>query len=431
MQTEHNLWEQCGQCLTHIMEGHSHLSQPVTVSDACTADERVFVEQFNRFVQQYKQSNEFINKVCQGDLAQNPPPDNRLLDSFKQLHSDLRHLVWQTQQLAAGDLNQTVYFMGDFSHSFNQLIESLKERRQLLEQVYKSEQFYRGILRIAPDHISIADMDGTVTFVSQKGLKIFGYSDQSEMLGRNLMDFLAPDQRRLAEKVMKAMIAGIRTDESVFQAVRKDGSLFWIDVNADVMVDENGKPEAMLLVIRDITQQRDMKQQLLDYAEQMYNNSRTDMMTGMLNRTEGLRVLDVELQRSLSRDYHLAVVFIDLDYLKVANDNYGHTEGDRLILEITKAMKASIRPGDITVRMGGDEFVIIMPDIRDSDVQTVIDNMNQYVKDFNESHEIQSVLSFSYGFCISGESMTCSVENLIHTADQLMYENKKTKKHRE
>ena len=88
-------------------------------------------------VEQYLQGADFLNAIANGNLEVNPPVDplrqNYLITQFKQLHSNLRHLTWQTQQIAKGDLRQKVSFLGELSIAFNKMIEALREKKQLEE----------------------------------------------------------------------------------------------------------------------------------------------------------------------------------------------------------------------------------------------------------------------------------------------------------
>lgn len=93
------------------------------------------VNKVNSLALKYNQANDFINALSKGDLGKEPPTRNLLISSFKQLHANLLHLTWQTQQIALGDYNQEVSFMGDFSVAFNSMTKSLKEKKKLDEQL--------------------------------------------------------------------------------------------------------------------------------------------------------------------------------------------------------------------------------------------------------------------------------------------------------
>jgi diguanylate cyclase (GGDEF)-like protein len=130
-----------------------------------------------KLVKELKEAQEFIAALSLGRLDVDPPPRNHLIASFKQLHSSLRHLTWQTQQIAAGDLNQRVDFLGEFSVAFNSLIDSLLEKRLAVDRLryvsnhdpltdlYNRGYFTEELERVErgrrfPVSIMVADLDG-------------------------------------------------------------------------------------------------------------------------------------------------------------------------------------------------------------------------------------------------------------------------------
>lgn len=130
-----------------------------------------------KLIGELKAAQDFIAALSLGRLDVDPPPRNHLIASFKQLHSSLRHLTWQTQQIAAGDLNQRVDFLGEFSIAFNTLIDSLREKRLAedrlryvsnhdpLTDLYNRGYFTEELERVErgrrfPVSIMVADLDG-------------------------------------------------------------------------------------------------------------------------------------------------------------------------------------------------------------------------------------------------------------------------------
>ncbi len=97
----------------------------------------------NNFISKFNEATAFINALADGNLEVEPPAKNLYISQYKMLHSNLKHLTWQTQQVAKGDLNQQVHFLGDFSAAFNEMIEALKEKRRLEEELRTSEQKLR------------------------------------------------------------------------------------------------------------------------------------------------------------------------------------------------------------------------------------------------------------------------------------------------
>lgn len=94
---------------------------------------------FKKFITNYYNGAVFINAIANGNLNVDPPEDpqrqNYVIAQYKQLHSNLRHLTWQTQQIAKGDLKQKVSFLGEFSVAFNKMIEALREKKQMEDKI--------------------------------------------------------------------------------------------------------------------------------------------------------------------------------------------------------------------------------------------------------------------------------------------------------
>ncbi|MGA7827900.1 MAG: GGDEF domain-containing protein [Geobacteraceae bacterium] len=150
---------------------------PRTLSGSGGAEIDALAESVTTLVGELKDAQDFIVALSLGRLDVEPPPRNHLIASFKQLHSSLRHLTWQTQQIAAGDLSQRVDFLGEFSVAFNSLIAALQEKRLAedrlryvsnhdpLTDLYNRGYFTEELERVErgrrfPVSIMVADLDG-------------------------------------------------------------------------------------------------------------------------------------------------------------------------------------------------------------------------------------------------------------------------------
>ncbi|HEX2953096.1 MAG TPA: PAS domain S-box protein, partial [Bacillota bacterium] len=267
MSNDESLLSSCVSILHQILNGKVLETQPLIELAHYSDEETAYVSIFNIFLKQYQEAWQFINMVCNGYLDVTPPVSNRLFDPFKQLHSELLHLVWQTKHLAEGDLNQHVEFMGDFSIAFNSLIQSLRERKYLSDKLRQSENYYKTLISAAPDGICVLTLDGVILNVSQKGAEIFGYSSPADLTGKNLFEAIIPDHRPKVSSFFQEMAKGIRTGLGEYQITDRHGNIIWNESNGELLRKDNGEPEAIILIFRDINQKKLLEHELFKTSQ--------------------------------------------------------------------------------------------------------------------------------------------------------------------
>ena len=113
------------------LEMLDHLDAGSSADENC----RFFIANFKKFIEQYAEGASLINALAEGNLDLEPPRQNYVISHYKQLQSNLRHLTWQTQQIARGDYTQKVSYLGDFSIAFNQMTEALREKKRMEDQL--------------------------------------------------------------------------------------------------------------------------------------------------------------------------------------------------------------------------------------------------------------------------------------------------------
>ena len=116
-------------------------------------------------------------------------------------------------------------------------------------------------------------------------------------------------------------------------------------------------------LIKLLVQKDEILKRLYSEREKLSYYANTDVMTGVLNRGAGLEVLSEKFYLSKSNGKNIVVWFVDVDRLKIANDTFGHEEGDNLLINVTNILKKSTRKTDFIIRMGGDKFLIVFPNI--------------------------------------------------------------------
>ncbi len=147
-----------------------------------------------------------------------------------------------------------------------------------------------------------------------------------------------------------------------------------------------------------------------------------DELTGVYNRGYIMSLLEQMCKDETNSDAFY-VLFLDINALKYTNDTYGHKAGDRLITKITHAILNTVREHDIVARIGGDEFLVVLPQSQGEDCENIIDRIAQYIEHQNETEEF--LVSASIGSVyVDAQAKKQGVSYILSTADENMRKNK-------
>ncbi len=206
--------------------------------------------------------------------------------------------------------------------------------------------------------------DGRYRYANPKLAATLGYSPE-ELLGlESIMDLVAEEDRPIIRDDIRKLLEGERQKVfSSFRAVRKDGEC--IDVEAYATITEfQGRP-AVLGSLLDTTGRKRAQAQII---EQAYK----DPLTTLPNSRRFMELLQLRLAEARRQNRRFAIAYLDLDHFKFINDTWGHTVGDAFLKNLALRLRRCVREVDTVSRVGGDEFVILMPDIRKTeDLSTI------------------------------------------------------------
>lgn len=161
---------------------------------------------------------------------------------------------------------------------------------------------------------------------------------------------------------------------------------------------------------------------------QAYQLATHDILTGLPNRLLLNDRLKGTIERSQRDKAVFMISFIDLDNFKLANDEFGHHEGDKLLVEITREINWVKRDADTLARLGGDEFIMISENIKTSEAQLVAKRILQAIRQAGASLETSTPVSASLGIIVVEQADEISTEKLLKLADLVMYEVKSSGK---
>jgi diguanylate cyclase (GGDEF)-like protein len=158
-------------------------------------------------------------------------------------------------------------------------------------------------------------------------------------------------------------------------------------------------------------------------TDEVYKMAVLDPLTGLYNRRSGEQRLAEEISRSHRHARPLTVLLLDLNGLKAINDTFGHPAGDQMIKHFAELLQKAIRGSDVAVRMGGDEFLAVLPECKPAEVHLVLGRLKGKITDF-DGHAIDLQFSAGWTDYIAGEAP----EELLKRADAALYSNKRAAK---
>ncbi|HOT31295.1 MAG TPA: sensor domain-containing diguanylate cyclase [Petrotogaceae bacterium] len=280
------------------------------------------------------------------------------------------------------------------------------------KKVKESERKYRKLFSNMTQGVIILKL----IHDSEKNLKDFSIQDinsvakktfKNTALAKNKgCDFFTPEEKKLFLEILKNAEKTKKTfkTEITLQSQRV------IDLVA-YMISKN----QIAFVTQDITAKKKLEEELKTYAS-------IDELTGIFNRRVGISLLEKEIMQSQRRNSPLSIIYIDINGLKNTNDRFGHSIGDELITNATKIIKKCARKSDIIFRMGGDEFLIILPDCKAEKAEVVWKRIRNECDQFNKNSDTPYKISMSHGTATySGEQ---TIDEFVNQADSQMYKEK-------
>lgn len=352
------------------------------------------------------EANEFLHHLQKGELDATPPSrHNFLAGNLKEIHSALKHLTWQANQVANGDYSQSVNFLGDFSTSFNQMIHQLAERESQLKiqsrMLSESVELMKSVMDGLKDWILVTLRDtGEVVYANQSARQFFFESDPSRQNCRDFREFL-DYIRCCGQSLEESNIFEYQCCQTQRAFRIRTYGIQW------------SEKMACAHIITDITSER-------AYQAQIEGLAYADELTGLYNRRFCLE----NLEKLLQNNAEFTFCMIDLDGLKYANDNFGHGAGDEYLRTVARLMLQTSRATDLICRIGGDEFAALFPNCKSQVILDKMEHLDQALAEQSRSFP----MSVSYGVVyVSGEEPP-SIHSLMEQADERMYVLKNMKK---
>ena len=293
------------------------------------------------------------------------------------------------------------------------------ENKRLLEEantaLQENEERLKLLLNSTAEGIYGIDTNGICTFCNNSCLKLLGYNQSEELIGKNIhwqIHHTRKDGTPISLEecnIVKAFLDGKGThiDNEIFW--RSDGTCFDVEYYSYPQI-RDGKLTGAVVTFTDITSRKIAENKIIYLS---YHDS----LTGLYNR----RYLEEEINRlDVDRNIPISVIMGDVNGLKIMNDIFGHASGDKLLKKAASVMKSCCRADDIIARWGGDEFIILLPNTENFEAEKISERIKQQFSQ-EKINSISCSISLGYDTKYFRDD---DINRIIENAENNMYTQK-------
>jgi diguanylate cyclase (GGDEF)-like protein/PAS domain S-box-containing protein len=298
---------------------------------------------------------------------------------------------------------------------------SQREQRLLIDKAHlirereDAEARYRILAENAVD--AVVHLRGTqVVWISPSVEVTFGYAHES-WIGSDFNSHVHADDAEFVD-IGQQRTATDEPGVERFRINRADGGFHWVDCRSKPYVDADGEDDGVIAALRVVDDQVEFERRLEQLA-------RFDVLTGLVNRAEALDRLESVLGGPKDDGQHIGILFCDVDGFKRINDTYGHVVGDIVLATLAARIREFMRNGDTVGRTGGDEILVLLPDVGGLDeVAMVAESIRRRAAEPIEypGGIVNATLSIGATLAVPGEDATTATAR----ADEAMYRAKET-----
>jgi len=316
-----------------------------------------------------------------GHISVDDPADGR------RPHPDVLQHLEQIARVAAIALQSTC----DLEH--------LTETHRILQSLAESAMI--GVLIVR---------DARVEYVNARACEITGYSQKELLALTPWWQIFAPDDRPSVWGDDNIAFEALRT----VRAIRRDGRRIWLALGRNALEYVEGR--ALAVQILDITDRVEVEQRLKEQALR-------DPLTGLLNRAYFDDAIQTELNRSKRYRRAFSLMMADLARFKTVNDKYGHQEGDRVLVGISKVFLSQLRESDWIVRYGGDEFLFVLPETG-TGLEALENRLAQSVAAWSRESGCRIDIEADFGWATWTTETDRPIATMLREADEMLYQKK-------
>lgn len=295
-------------------------------------------------------------------------------------------------------------------------INDISRRQKMEEQNQMSEERFRFIAENTQDVIWVyRPKEDRFTFVSPSIHGLRGISPE-EAMQESFSQTVSPEYAKVIQDQVLRGIRSLKENRNgpasllfEVQQPTADGKRVWVEISAKIRLDASGEVE-IFGVSRNIQQRKKTENEVL------YLSSH-DQLTGLYNR----RYYEEELKRIDTEDnLPITLIMADVNGLKLTNDAFGHSAGDKILKTFADILIKETRPTDVVARVGGDEFVVILKKTESPEAEKLVRRISEAI---SEKQMVRAILSVSFGWKTKSTASE-SIEDVYKQSEDDMYRNK-------
>ena len=295
------------------------------------------------------------------------------------------------------------------AHRFDDLVQEAEESKERLRLMIQKSPFPIIISRLKDDQLML---------INDKAGSLFGL-DVKHPGNFKTVDYLAdPSSRR--ELLAKLEKKPVVDDFEILVKPRK-GEPFWLLLSARVIDFEY--EIALYMAFQDITGRKKKEMKLFDQATR-------DPLTNCYNRRQFEELATKEVQRSRRYHHPFCLFMIDADHFKNVNDTHGHAVGDLVLQALANCCRMTLRESDIVARFGGEEFVILLPEISLENAHKVAERLRIKISKIVVKNEQNEDVRFTVSIGLVSSTVTDNIEEMLKMADEALYVAKENGRNR-
>ncbi|GHD03462.1 hypothetical protein GCM10007320_63560 [Pseudorhodoferax aquiterrae] len=300
--------------------------------------------------------------------------------------------------------------------------------RQQQASLARTEERYRLLAEYSQD-IILYVVGATVTYASPALRDFLGWNDE-DVVGKPVADFCHSEDALQVAKQLHALGERQEVDYRA-RALHRDGSYVWIEARARKLPDDRTGLPRFVINARAINARKAIEDELECAKHRLLELAMTDGLTGLANRRKLDEALELEFRRSQREGVPLAVMILDIDHFKMLNDAHGHQVGDAVLKRMAEILTTfPNRAGDLAARMGGEEFVLLLPGANYQQALSMAERVRETVQHTAFDPPVNVSVTVSIGVAAVDSHATDSGEQLVSLADGALYVAKRSGRNR-